>query len=220
MSCLLLPLLFRAIKREDPEGELLKTYPMKKFRALFLAGERCDPDTLQWSADLLNIPVIDHWWQTETSWAIASNCLGVELLPVKSGSPTQAVPGYDLKVLDEKGDPKPNGELGAIAIKLPLPPGCLTTLWQNDQRYIDSYLTDYPGYYLTGDAGYIDDDNYLWVMSRIDDVINVAGHRLSTGRMEECIAEHPDVAECAVCGVADALKGQSPVGLVYPQIRC
>ena len=208
------PTAIRAIKREDPDGKLLKTYPMKKFRALFLAGERCDPDTLQWSADLLDIPVIDHWWQTETSWAIASNCLGVELLPVKSGSPTQAVPGYDLKVLDEKGDPKPNGELGAIAIKLPLPPGCLTTLWQNDQRYIDSYLNDYPGYYLTGDAGYIDDDNYLWVMSRIDDVINVAGHRLSTGRMEECIAEHPDVAECAVCGVADALKGQSPVGLV------
>ena len=208
------PTAIRAIKREDSNGELIKNYPMKKFRALFLAGERCDPDTLEWSAELLNVPVIDHWWQTETSWAIAANCLGIEQLPVKSGSPTQAVPGFKVEVLDEEGNPKPNGELGAISIKLPLPPGCLPTLWKNDERYIESYLSRYEGYYLTGDAGYLDDDDYIWVMSRIDDVINVAGHRLSTGRMEECIAEHPDVAECAVCGVADKLKGQMPLGLI------
>ena len=208
------PTAIRAIKREDSKGELIKQYPMKNFRALFLAGERCDPDTLEWSAKLLDVPVIDHWWQTETSWAIASNCLGIEQLPIKSGSPTQAVPGFQVEVLDEQGNTKPRGELGAISIKLPLPPGCLPTLWQNDERYIESYLSKYDGYYLTGDAGYIDEDDYIWVMSRIDDVINVAGHRLSTGRMEECIAEHPDVAECAVCGVADELKGQLPLGLV------
>ncbi len=208
------PTAIRAIKREDPQGEQIQKYPMKNFRALFLAGERCDPDTLDWSAKLLNVPVIDHWWQTETSWAIAANCLGIEQLPVKSGSPTQAVPGYHIKVLDEEGNSKPKGELGAISIKLPLPPGCLPTLWQNDERFIDSYLSRYEGYYLTGDAGYLDEDDYLWVMSRIDDVINVAGHRLSTGRMEECIAEHVDVAECAVCGVTDSLKGQLPLGLI------
>ncbi len=208
------PTAIRAIKREDPNGELIKHYPMEKFRALFLAGERCDPDTLEWSGELLNVPVIDHWWQTETSWAIAANCLGIEHLPIKSGSPTQAVPGFKVEVLDEEGNPKPNGELGAIAVKLPLPPGCLPTLWQNDERFIESYLSRYEGYYLTGDAGYLDEDDYIWVMSRIDDVINVAGHRLSTGRMEECIAEHPDVAECAVCGVDDELKGQLPLGLV------
>jgi len=208
------PTAIRAIKREDPKGDLIQQYPMKKFRALFLAGERCDPDTLEWSANLLDVPVIDHWWQTETSWAIAANCLGIEQLPIKAGSPTQAVPGYQVEVLDEQGNTMPNGKLGAISIKLPLPPGCLPTLWQNDQRYLDSYLSKYDGYYLTGDAGYVDDDDYIWVMSRIDDVINVAGHRLSTGRMEECIAEHPDVAECAVCGVTDQLKGQLPLGLV------
>ncbi len=208
------PTAIRAIKREDATGEFIKKYKMDKFRALFLAGERCDPDTLEWVSGLLNMPVIDHWWQTETGWAIAANCLGVEQLPIKSGSPTQAVPGYQVEVLDEQGDKKPDGELGSIAIKLPLPPGTLTTLWQNDDRYISSYLSDYDGYYLTGDAGYIDSDGYIWVMGRTDDVINVAGHRLSTGRMEECLAEHPHVAECAVVGVADKLKGQSPLGLI------
>ena len=208
------PTAIRAIKREDSDGEYVKKYPMDKFRALFLAGERCDPDTLDWVSDLLHIPVIDHWWQTETGWAIASNCLGIEQLPIKSGSPTLAVPGYQVEVLDEQGNQKPDGELGSIAIKLPLPPGTLTTLWQNDDRYISSYLSDYEGYYLTGDAGFIDSDAYIWVMGRTDDVINVAGHRLSTGRMEECIAEHPHVAECAVVGVADSLKGQSPLGLI------
>ena len=208
------PTAIRAIKREDSNGEHVEKYPMKSYRALFLAGERCDPDTLDWVSDLLNVPVIDHWWQTETGWAIAANCLGVEQLPIKSGSPTQAVPGYQVEVLDDQGNQKADSELGSIAIKLPLPPGTLTTLWQNDERYINSYLSDYDGYYLTGDAGYIDADGYIWVMGRTDDVINVAGHRLSTGRMEECIAEHPHVAECAVVGVADSLKGQSPLGLV------
>ena len=208
------PTAIRAIKREDPNGDYVKKYPMKKYRSLFLAGERCDPDTLDWVSGLLNIPVIDHWWQTETGWAIAANCLGIEQLPIKSGSPTQAVPGYQVEVLDEQGNNKPAGELGSIAIKLPLPPGTLTTLWQNDDRYVSSYLSDYDGYYLTGDAGFIDTEGYIWVMGRTDDVINVAGHRLSTGRMEECIAEHHHVAECAVVGVADKLKGQSPLGLV------
>lgn len=208
------PTAIRAINREDSSGEFVKQYPMKNYRALFLAGERCDPDTLDWVSNLLKIPVIDHWWQTETGWAIASNCLGIEQLPIKSGSPTQAVPGYQVEILDKQGNMKAEGELGSIAIKLPLPPGTLMTLWQNDDRYISSYLSDYEGYYLTGDAGFIDADNYVWVMGRTDDVINVAGHRLSTGRMEECIAEHPHVAECAVVGVADSLKGQSPLGLI------
>ncbi|HEB97154.1 MAG TPA: propionyl-CoA synthetase [Sedimenticola thiotaurini] len=208
------PTAFRAIKREDPEGEYLKKYDLSRFEALFLAGERCDPDTLAWAEQQLRVPVIDHWWQTETGWAIAANCLGIEQLPVKPGSPTKAVPGYDVRILDENGNEEPAGEIGRIMIRLPLPPGCLPTLWQNDDRYLESYLSAQPGYYLTGDAGFKDEDDYLWIMSRIDDIINVAGHRLSTGAMEEVLASHPDVAECAVIGAADQLKGELPVGLV------
>ncbi len=208
------PTAFRAIKKEDPKGDYLAKYDLSGFRTLFLAGERCDPDTLEWAQTMLKVPVIDHWWQTETGWAIAANCMGIEPLPIKAGSPTRAVPGYDVQVLDEEGNEVPAGSMGAISIKLPLPPGCLPTLWNADQRYLDSYLSRYPGYYLTGDAGYKDEDAYLWIMSRIDDVINVAGHRLSTGAMEEVLASHPDVAECAVIGAADQLKGQLPVGLV------
>ena len=208
------PTAFRAIKKEDPAGAFLEKYDMSGFRMLFLAGERCDPDTLQWAQDMLKVPVIDHWWQTETGWAIAANAMGIEPAPVKAGSPTRAVPGYDVQVLNEDGDQVPAGDMGAIVIKLPMPPGCLPTLWNNDARFVDSYLSRYEGYYLTGDAGYIDEDGYLWIMSRIDDVINVAGHRLSTGAMEEVLASHSDVAECAVIGAADALKGQLPLGLV------
>lgn len=208
------PTAFRAIKKEDPDGNYLKKYDLSHFRTLFLAGERCDPDTLNWAEDLLSVPVIDHWWQTETSWAIASNCLGIENLPVKPGSPTKAVPGYDVQVLDEQGKAVEKGNIGNIVIKLPMPPGCLLTLWNNDQGFIDSYLSRYQGYYLTGDAGYADSDDYLWIMSRIDDVINVAGHRLSTGAFEEVLASHSDVAECAVIGVTDKLKGELPLGLV------
>ncbi len=208
------PTAFRAIKKEDPNGEYLKKYEMPNFRALFLAGERCDPDTLEWAQEMLKAPVIDHWWQTETSWGIAANCLGIEQLPVKAGSPSCAVPGYNVQVLDDKGEEVADGEIGSIMIKLPMPPGCLPTLWNNDERFVDSYLSAHEGYYLTGDAGYKDEDGYLWVMSRIDDIINVAGHRLSTGGIEEVIASHPDVAECAVIGAADALKGELPVGLV------
>ena len=208
------PTAFRAIKKEDPDGEYLRKYDLSKFRALFLAGERCDPDTLNWAETQLHIPVIDHWWQTETGWAIVANCLGIEQLPVKPGSPTRAVPGYRIDVLDEQGRELPDGEIGSLMIKLPMPPGCLPTLWNNDERFVDSYLSTFDGYYLTGDAGYRDEDGYLWIMSRIDDIINVAGHRLSTGGMEEVLAAHPDVAECAVIGVADSLKGELPVGLV------
>ncbi len=208
------PTAFRAIKKEDPKGEHIARYKRSKFRTLFLAGERCDPDTLQWAQQRLNVPVIDHWWQTETGWAIAANCMGIEQLPVKPGSPTRAVPGYDVRVLDAQGNEVAAGEMGNIVVKLPMPPGCLRTLWGNDQRFVDAYLSRYPGYYLSGDAGYKDADGYLWIMSRIDDVINVAGHRLSTGQMEEVLAGHPDVAECAVIGAADALKGQIPVGFV------
>ena len=208
------PTAFRAIKKEDPHGNYLKKYNLSHFRTLFLAGERCDPDTLNWAEDLLKVPVIDHWWQTETGWPVASNCLGIEQLPVKPGSPTKAVPGYDVQVLDDQGRDVSEGNIGNIVIKLPMPPGCLTTLWNNDSLYIDSYLSRYEGYYLTGDAGYADPDGYLWIMSRIDDVINVAGHRLSTGAFEEVLAGHPDVAECAVIGVADKLKGELPLGLV------
>jgi propionyl-CoA synthetase len=208
------PTAFRAIKKEDPNGAHIARYDLSRFRTLFLAGERCDPDTLHWAEQRLKRPVIDHWWQTETGWAIAANCWGIERLPVKAGSPTKAVPGYDVRVLDEAGREQKPGEIGSIVVKLPLPPGTLPTLWQADQRYVDAYLARHPGYYLTGDAGYRDEDGYLFIMSRIDDVINVAGHRLSTGAMEEVLASHPDVAECAVFGVADQLKGELPLGLV------
>jgi propionyl-CoA synthetase len=208
------PTAFRAIKRDDPEGAFMRPYDLTRFRTLFLAGERCDPDTLHWAEDRLGVPVIDHWWQTETGWPVASNPIGIEKLPVKPGSPTVAVPGYDVRVLDEEGGELPPGEIGAIVVKLPMPPGTLPTLWNADQRYVDSYLSRYPGHYLTADAGFKDEDGYLAIMSRIDDIINVAGHRLSTGSMEEVLASHPDVAECAVIGVADDLKGQIPMGFL------
>ena len=208
------PTAFRAIKRDDPNAEHLKRYNIKSLRALFLAGERCDPDTLQWAERILQVPVIDHWWQTETGWAIAANCIGIEQLPVKPGSPTRAVPGYGVEVLDDAGEPVKPGDIGRIMIRLPMPPACLPTLWGNEERFFQSYLSAQPGYYLTGDAGYIDEDGYVFVMSRIDDIINVAGHRLSTGAMEAALAGHPDVAECAVIGAADQLKGELPLGLV------
>jgi propionyl-CoA synthetase len=208
------PTAFRAIRRDDPEGAFLRPYDLSRFRTLFLAGERCDPATLEWAEAHLRVPVIDHWWQTESGWPMASNPIGIERLPVKPGSPTVPVPGYDIRVLDEDGKERPAGEIGAIVVKLPLPPGTLPTLWNADQRYVGSYLSRYPGYYLTADAGFKDEDGYLSIMSRIDDIINVAGHRLSTGAMEEVLASHPDVAECAVIGVADQLKGQLPVGFV------
>jgi propionyl-CoA synthetase len=208
------PTAFRAIKKEDPQGEHLRRYDIGSLRTLFLAGERLDPDTYHWASDLLGIPVIDHWWQTETGWPIAANCLGIEPMPVKPGSPTKSVPGYDVRILDNDGNQCAPGVEGAVTIKLPLPPGTLPTLYGDDERYIRSYLSRYDGYYLTGDGGYVDEDGYLFVMGRVDDVINVAGHRLSTGVMEEVIATHPDVAECAVIGVADELKGQVPVGFV------
>ncbi len=215
VSCMFTaPTAMRAIKKEDPSGDLIKKYDMSYLRSQFLAGERCDPDTLRWTEKLLKVPVIDHWWQTETGWPIASNCLGLEQLPVKPGSPTCAVPSWQIEVLDSSCKPVKAGEIGAISIKLPLPPGALSTLWQNDQRFIESYMEDYPGYYQTGDAGIIDEDNYLHVMSRTDDIINVAGHRLSTGGIEQVLASHPDVAECAVLGVADNLKGQVPLGFL------
>ncbi|MDJ0935878.1 MAG: propionyl-CoA synthetase [Kiloniellales bacterium] len=208
------PTAFRAIRQQDPEGEHIGRYDLSKFRALFLAGERCDPDTLHWAEEKLKVPVIDHWWQTETGWAIAANCLGIEQLPVKAGSPTRAAPGWDVQVLDSEGRPVGPGEIGAIVVKLPMPPSSLPTLWQAEDRFRQAYLTEYPGYYQSGDAGYIDEDGYIFVMSRTDDIINVAGHRLSTGAMEEVLASHPDVAECAVVGVHDKLKGQLPVGFL------
>jgi propionyl-CoA synthetase len=208
------PTAFRAIKREDPDGKLLSRCDLSKFRALFLAGERCDPDTLHWAENKLRVPVIDHWWQTETGWPIVANPMGIEPLPVKAGSPTKPVPGWDVQVLDDSGRRLPSGEIGTIMVKLPLPPGTLPTLWNNDEGYVNSYLSHHDGYYLTGDAGFMDKDGYLSIMSRIDDIINVAGHRLSTGGMEEVLANHPDVAECAVIGVNDTLKGQLPVGFV------
>ncbi|MFQ5438810.1 MAG: AMP-binding protein, partial [Paracoccaceae bacterium] len=208
------PTAFRAIKRVDPEGTLLKNYDLSCLRTLFLAGERTDPDTLHWAEKKLGVPVIDHWWQTETGWAIAANPVGVELMPIKEGSPTVPMPGYDVRILGEDGRELPAGELGAIVVKLPLPPGTLPTLWNADARYISSYLSTFRGYYETGDAGYKDAEGYLYIMARTDDVINVAGHRLSTGAMEEVLASHPDVAECAVIGVADGLKGQVPLGFL------
>jgi len=208
------PTALRAIKRDDPEAKELANYDISCLRALYLAGERADPDTIKWAADKMGVPVYDHWWQTETGWTIAGNPAGVEALPVKIGSPTVAMPGYDVQILDEGGHEVPPGTLGAIAVKLPLPPGTLPTLWNAEDRYRKSYLTTFPGYYETGDAGMKDEDGYLWIMARTDDVINVAGHRLSTGAMEEVLASHPDVAECAVIGVSDTLKGQAPVGFV------
>jgi len=208
------PTAFRAIKREDPDAQLVERYDLSQFRTLFLAGERADPDTIMWAERVLDVPVIDHWWQTETGWPMAANCLGLEALPVKYGSPTRAVPGFDLRVLDESGAEVKPGETGAIVAKQPLPPGCLTTLWNNDDGFVSSYLTQFPGYYATADAGYCDADGYLFIMSRTDDIINVAGHRLSTGGMEEILAGHPDVAECAVIGAHDSLKGQVPLGFV------
>ncbi|MCA0271427.1 MAG: propionate-CoA ligase PrpE [Proteobacteria bacterium] len=208
------PTAFRAIKREDPNGELIKDYNLKSLKALYLAGERADPDTIMWAQRHLNVPVIDHWWQTETGWPIAGNPLGIEELPVKIGSPSVPMPGYDVQALDEGGHSVAPGTLGAIAIKLPLPPGTLSTLWHAEERFKKAYLSHFPGYYETGDAGYIDEDGYLYIMARTDDVINVAGHRLSTGAMEEVLASHRDVAECAVIGVADQLKGQMPLGFL------
>jgi propionyl-CoA synthetase len=208
------PTAFRAIKKEDPEGQHMRPYDLSRFRTLFLAGERCDPDTLRWAEARLGVPVIDHWWQTETGWAIAANCVGLGMLPVKAGSPTKPVPGYDVRVLDDDNREMPVGQVGSIAIRLPLPPSGLPTLWNNDEGYEASYLTRHPGHYLTGDAGYEDEDGYLYIMSRIDDIINVAGHRLSTGAMEEVLSGHPDIAECAVVGIADQLKGEVPLGFV------
>jgi propionyl-CoA synthetase len=208
------PTAFRAIKREDPDALLLKKYDLSHFRALFLAGERSDPDTLHWAEDNLKVPVIDHWWQTETGWAISGNPLGVHLFPIKYGSATRPMPGWDVRVLNAELQEVPRGDIGAICVKLPLPPGTLPTLWNADERFKKSYLADYPGYYQTGDAGFIDDDGYVYVMARTDDIINVAGHRLSTGAMEEVLSSHKDVAECAVIGVADDLKGQVPLGFV------
>eukprot|EP00095_Tigriopus_kingsejongensis_P010798 snap_masked-scaffold2262_size17904-processed-gene-0.3 protein:Tk10798 transcript:snap_masked-scaffold2262_size17904-processed-gene-0.3-mRNA-1 annotation:"propionyl- synthetase" len=208
------PTALRAIKREDPTADYVGKYDLSCLQSLFLAGERADPDTISWAQKHLQIPVIDHWWQTETGWAIAANPLGIEALPVKLGSPAMPMPGYAIDILDEGGNPVAAGELGAIAIKLPLPPGALPTLWNAEERFISAYLTTFPGYYETGDAGIKDADGYLYIMARTDDVINVAGHRLSTGAMEEILSNHPDVAECAVIGIGDALKGQAPLGLV------
>ena len=208
------PTAFRAIKKEDPEGKLLPRYDLSKFRTLFLAGERADPDTLVWAENLLRKPVIDHWWQTETGWCIAGNPVGLGQLPVKHGSPTVAMPGYDLRVVDEGSHELPAGKMGSIVVKLPLPPSCLPTLWQQDEWFKQSYLAEFPGYYKTADAGFKDEDGYIYVMSRTDDIINVAGHRLSTGGMEEVLSGHKDVAECAVIGIADALKGEIPCGFI------
>jgi len=208
------PTAFRAIKKEDPGGEYFKRYDTSSFRYLFLAGERLDPDTYHWASNLIKKPVIDHWWQTETGWAIAANCMGLEQFPVKAGSPTKPVPGYRVDILDSDGRVLPAETEGIVAMKLPLPPGTLPTLWQNDDKFRESYMETFPGYYFTGDGGFYDKDGYIYIMGRIDDVINVAGHRLSTGAMEEVISTHPDVAECAVIGVADDFKGQLPLGFV------
>jgi propionyl-CoA synthetase len=208
------PTAFRAIKKEDPQGKFFARYDLSKFRALFLAGERADPDTVIWAENLLKVPVIDHWWQTETGWAIAGNPIGLGQLPVKHGSPTVAMPGYDVHIVDESCRELSANKMGSIVIKLPLPPACLPTLWQADDRFKESYLVEFPGHYKTADAGFKDDDGYLYIMGRTDDIINVAGHRLSTGGMEEVLAAHKDVAECAVIGIADALKGEVPCGFI------
>jgi propionyl-CoA synthetase len=208
------PTAFRAIKREDPEGSLIGKYDLSAFRTLFLAGERTDPDTLAWAESRLKVPVIDHWWQTESGWPMTGACVGIERLPVKPGSAGKPVPGWDVQVLVGTGMPAKAGEMGSIVCKLPLPPGALPTLWNADARYEQTYLSDFPGYYKTADAGFIDEDGYVYVMTRTDDVINVAGHRLATGALEEVLASHPDVAESAVIGAADAMKGQVPIGFV------
>ena len=209
------PTAFRAVRKEDPNADYLKKYNVgKSLRALFLAGERADPDTVAWAEQILGVPVIDHWWQTETGWAIAGNPVGLGILPVKHGSPTVAMPGYDVQIVDEGCHPVEAGKMGSIVIKLPLPPGCLPTLWKQDERMKESYLIDFPGYYKTADAGFVDPEGYLYIMGRTDDIINVAGHRLSTGGMEEVLASHPDVAECAVIGMKDELKGEQPCGFV------
>ena len=214
------PTAFRAIKKEDPTGEYLKKYDVSSMHTLFLAGERTDPDTLHWAEDKLEIPVIDHWWQTETGWAICANCMGIEHLPVKEGSPSKPVPGWNLKVLDERNREANPNEIGSLVAKLPLPPGSFPTLWNAKQRFFDAYFAESPGYYKTADAGFIDEDGYVYVMARTDDIINVAGHRLSTGAMEEVLASHPDVAECAVTGVNDVLKGQAPLGFLVLNAGC
>ncbi len=208
------PTAFRAIRKEDPEAAFLQKYSTKTLRTLFLAGERADPDTVAWAEKVLGVPVVDHWWQTETGWGIVGNPVGLGMLPVKHGSPTVPLPGYDVQIVDEAARPVPNGQMGSIVLKLPLPPGCLPTLWQQDGRMRESYLDDFPGFYKTADAGFKDDDGYLFIMGRTDDIINVAGHRLSTGGMEEVLASHPAVAECEVIGIKDALKGEQPCGFV------
>jgi propionyl-CoA synthetase len=214
MALFTAPTAFRAIRKEDPNGELLRRYDLSNFRALFLAGERADPPTVEWAEQQLKKPVIDHWWQTETGWCIAGNPMGLGQLPVKHGSPTVPMPGYDVQIVDEACRPVPANQMGSIVIKLPLPPACLPTLWENDARFAESYLSEFPGYYKTSDAGFTDEDGYLFIMGRTDDIINVAGHRLSTGGMEEVLAAHSDVAECAVIGIADALKGEVPCGFI------
>ena len=214
------PTAFRAIKKEDPTGEYLKKYDMSAFKTLFLAGERTDPDTLHWAEDKLQVPVIDHWWQTETGWAICSNCIGIEHLPIKEGSPSKPVPGWDLKVVNDHNQELPPGEIGSLVVSLPLPPGSFPTLWNAKQRFFDVYFAEFPGFYKTADAGFVDEDGYIYVMSRTDDIINVAGHRLSTGAMEEVLTSHPDVAECAVTGVSDSLKGQLPLGFLVLNAGC
>ncbi len=208
------PTAFRAIKKEDPNGEYMKDYDLESFKYLFLAGERLDPDTYYWATDKLKVPVIDHWWQTESGWPIAANSVGIEEFEIKAGSPTKAVPGYDIRILSQEGKELERGEEGLVVLKLPLPPGTLPTLWQNDKRFTESYMDAYPGYYFTSDGGFVDEDGYVFIMGRVDDVINVAGHRLSTGGMEEVVSDHQDVAECAVFGAGDQLKGQVPVGLI------
>ena len=211
------PTAFRAIKRDDPDAKFMEPHDLSAFKTLFLAGERCDPDTLHWAEEKIGVPVIDHWWQTESGWPMVSNPIGIEVFPVKPGSPTLPVPGYDIRVLDESGKECPAGEIGVIVVRLPLPPGALTTLWRADERFEAEYMRRYAGYYLTADAGHVDEDGYVYIMSRIDDIINVAGHRLSTGAMEEVLSDHRDVAECAVVGVQDAIKGQLPIGFVVLQ---